>query len=230
MINRTPPKLPRKLDVRPGEESSYHFMLKRIEGAKQAKVGVIGGEPYAANYFMALANTPVLAEGLARLGQAAMEVPGGEHTFSHADHELIDAVIAFDSGFNWLMAGHATLAVQAGVRLEALEAIRGKREEDLTEEERLQVSFIRAVRDGSMTQEIWLAMWERLGSERGTIEYAFFVLLVQFNHLLAHAMGIPDITKPEMDELIGKLQRGDFSVSYKDYSKTFGDASFDTGK
>ena len=43
-------------------------------------------------------------------------------------------------------------------------------------------------------------------------------------------MDIPDLTKPEMDELIGKLQRGDFAVSYKDYSKTFGDAAFDTGK
>ena len=226
MRDRKPAELPLRKDVRPGEEPAFDFMLTRIQGAERVKIGMIGGKPYGVDYFKALANTPVLGEALGRMGKAAMEVPGGENTLSDTDHELIDAVIAFDSGYNWLMGGHAALALKAGVRLEALEAIRKGNETDLTHDERQQVEFTRAVRDGKMTPQLWTGMIDRLGSERGAIEYAFFVLLVFFNHLLANAMGIPDMKESELDEMFARFHKDRPLVSYHEYAQTFGDAAF----
>ncbi len=212
--------------LRPDEQAAFEFMLKRIRGAEDARIGMIAGEPYAVAYFRALANTPVLGEALARLGQVAMEVPGRKGTLSAADHEFADAVIAFDSGYTWLMACHGPLAIQAGVRPEALAALSDGREGDLTDDERQQVEFTRAVRDKKVTAEIWKRMVERLGSERGAIEYAFFVLLVLLNHLLASAMGVPDMTPEELDAMFAGVRSDGTAISYHDYARTFGDAPF----
>jgi hypothetical protein len=124
------------------------------------------------------------------------------------------------------MAGHGSLAIQAGVRPDALEALRDGREQDLTEDERQLVEFTRAVRDGKVTQAIWLRMVERLGSERGAIECAFVILLVLFNHLLASAMGVPDMASEELDALFAGFRSEGAAVSYHDYARTFGDAAF----
>lgn len=201
-------------------------MQTRIRGSEEARIAMIAGEPYAVAYFRALANTPVLGEALARLGQVTMEVPGQEGTLSAADHEFADAVIAFDSGYTWLMAGHGPLAIKAGVRPEALEALRDGSEDDLTGDERQLVEFTRAVRDGKVTAEIWDRMVERLGSERGAIEYSFFILLVNFNHLMASAMGVPDMTQEERDAMFAGFRGGGNEISYHDYVRIYGDAAF----
>ena len=155
-----------------------------------------------------------------------MEMPGRPGTLSAADHEFADAVIAFDSGYTWLLAGHAPLAIKAGVGLEALEALRSGSELDLTDDESQQVKFTRAVRDGNVSRDIWDKMVLRLGSERGAIEYAFFVLLIQLNHLLASAMGVPDMTEEELDTMFEQLRDG-AAGSYTQYSRLYGDAAFE---
>jgi hypothetical protein len=226
IADRRPPGLPNAAAIRPSDQSAYDFMLTRVRGSEDAQIGTIAGEPYGAAYFRALANAPVIGEALGRLGAVAMEVPGGEGTLSAADHEFADAVIAFDSGYTWLLAGHGPLAIKAGVRLEALEALRGDQEQELTDDERQQVEFTRAVRDGRVTAEIWEAMVRRLGSERGAIEYAFFVLLVLLNHQLASAMGVPGMTQDELDAMFAGFREQDPGVSYHDYSRLYGDAAF----
>jgi hypothetical protein len=205
-------------------------MVTRVRGADKANIGSIRGQPYASDYFRALANAPILGEALARMGQAMMEVSACEDTLSDADHEFCDVVIAFDSGYHWLMAGHASLAVQAGVRIEAIKAVREGRETDLTDDECQLVEFTRAVRDGTMTADIWDNMIKRLGSERGAIEYSYFILVILFNHLLAKAIGIRDIPEPELDLLLSNLEDEGSKVSYRDYVKIFGDAAFTTQK
>ena len=72
--------------------------------------------------------------------------------------------------------------MSAGVRVEAIKALADGCEDDLNDEERQQVEFIRAVRDGTMTDEIWERMIERLGSVRGAIEFAFFVCYLWLHH------------------------------------------------
>ena len=225
MTKRRLPQVPESTNIDVTELAAFDFMQSRIRGAKEAKIGNIDGEAYGVSYFRALANTPIIGEALGRLGQAAMEIPGRPGTLSAADHELADAVIAFDSGYLWLLAGHAPLAIKAGVRLEALEALRSGSEADLTEDEVQQVEFIRAVRDGKVSQDIWDRMVLRLGSERGVIEYAFFVLLVQLNHLLANAMGVPNMTDEELNTLFDKLGEGT-EGSYAEYARLYGDAAF----
>lgn len=226
MAERRPPCLPDEAALRPGEQAAFEFMQTRIRGSEEARIAMIDGEPYAVAYFRALANTPVLGEALARLGQVTMEVPGRDGTLSAADHEFADAVIAFDSGYTWLMAGHGPLAIKAGVRPEALEALRDGREDDLTDDERRQAEFTRAVRGGKVTAAIWDRMAKRLGSERGAIEYAFFILLVNFNHLMASAMGVPDMTPEERDAMFAGFRGDEPKISYHDYARIYGDAAF----
>ena len=223
---RRSPKLPALADLREGEQGAFEFMQTRIRGSEDARIGHVAGEPYAVAYFRGLANTPVIGEALARLGQVAMEVPGRSGTLSAADHEFADAVIAFDSGYTWLMAGHGSLAIQAGVRIEALEALRDGREQDLNDDEAQQAAFVRAVRDGAVTEEIWRRMVERLGSERGAIEYAFFVCLVLLNHLMASAMGAPDMTADELSSMFERFRKKEPMTSYRDYARIYGDAAF----
>ena len=98
MASDWPPTLPDPADILPEENDAYHFMLSRVRGAQEANIGIIDGEPYGAAYFRALANSPVIGEALGRLGSSAMELPGNPNTLSAADHEFIDAIIAFDSG------------------------------------------------------------------------------------------------------------------------------------
>jgi hypothetical protein len=81
-----------------------------------------------------------------------------------------------------------------------------------------------------MTADIWDNMIKRLGSERGAIEYSYFILVILFNHLLAKAIGIPDIPEPELDLLLSNLEDEGSKVSYRDYVKIFGDAAFTTKK
>tara|TARA_A100001037_G_scaffold304425_1_gene341173 strand:- start:622 stop:1320 length:699 start_codon:yes stop_codon:yes gene_type:complete len=223
------PELPDPNTLRPEEIDAYNFMLSRVKGSEEANIGTIDGEPYGAAYFRALANSPIIGEALGRLGSTAMELPGKPGTLSAAEHEFIDAIIAFDSDYTWLMAGHAPLAIKAGVRIQALEALRDKQEDRLTEDEKELVEFTRAVRDGTVTSEIWKRLITKMGSERGAIEYSFFVLLVLLNHLLAKAMGVPDMSPDELTIMFKKFnEEGGEPASYKSYAQLYGDAPFKT--
>jgi hypothetical protein len=220
-----PPELPARETIPEDELDAFDYMLTRVRGAEQAQITTVGGEAYGAAYFRAMAGSPALGAALSQLGSLSMEVPGRPGTLSAGDHELIDAILAFDSGYTFLFAGHGPLAVHAGVRPEALAAIRDAREGDLTDDERRQVEFVRAVRDGKVTDEIWASMAERLGSERGAIEYAFFVCLVLFHHLFAWALGVPDMTRDELDGMFRSFTATD--VGYSDYVKLFGTKPFE---
>ena len=224
MTARRPPGLPQRDAIPVEEQEAFDYMLTRVRGSEDANIATVAGEPYGAAYFRAMAGTPLMAQALSQLGTVSMGVPGKPGTLSASDHEMIDAVLALDSGYTFLLAGHGPLAIHAGVRPEALESIRRGRESELNDEERQQVEFTRAVGDGKMTDEIWSRMAARLGSERGVVEYAFFVCLVLFHHLFASALGIPDMTEDEVDAEDFKTQ----SVGYSDYAKLFGSNAFET--
>lgn len=225
---RRPPGLPSREEIPESEHADYDFMLTRIRGATEGNIATVAGEPYAKRYFEAMTRSPCMAASISRTGTTSMNVPGSPGTLTAADHEMIDAVLCLDSGYTFLLAGHAALAIQAGVRIEALEALRDGREESLTADERQQVRFIRAVRDGQVTDDLWAEIVSRLGSERGAVEYAFFVCLVLFHHLFASALGVPDMTKDELASLFRNLRRDDAALaSYSDYARLYGTAPFD---
>lgn len=55
------------------------------------------------------------------------------------------------------------------------------------------MEFTRAVRDGTMTDEIWRRALRRVGSERGVVEYVAWVLLIMFHQYFSWAVGVPSM-------------------------------------
>jgi hypothetical protein len=110
----------------------------------------------------------------------------------------------------------ATRTLAAGVRLDAIKALRYGHEEDLTEDEAFLAAFIRATVSGTMTDDLWDRMVERMGA-KATIEYALFT-----NYLLMTIRNIQVLTvyeppDEEIDQLIADLESGarevpDFTV------------------
>jgi hypothetical protein len=171
--------------------------------------GTVAHDPATtrAQYYTAMANAPTLAVALGQMGRALVAEQAKPGRFSAADHEMIDLVLPLDSGFYALLDQHLSSAVAAGVRIDAIKALRDGHDDLLTRDEFQQVEFIRAVRDGAMSDDIWARMVARLGSVRGTVEYCGFVLLLQFHHKFASALGTDVITRPAFDALLADLER-----------------------
>jgi hypothetical protein len=90
-----------------------------------------------------------------------------------------------------------------------IEALRDRHEEDLTEDERNLVQFIRQVVDGSVTDNSFEWMTRRLnGNERGLVEYVFMILYLLVHVRLMQIFDIPGITPEEFDELLDAFRGG----------------------
>jgi hypothetical protein len=183
-------------------------MVDRIKTGFALHPEVIDGKPYGVPHFEAMNVSPPLGAAVSRLGREIMQLQGKPGTFTGADHEMIDMVLALDSGYYALLAGHTPAAIGFGIRIEAIEALRDGREERLNENERQQVEFIRAVRDGSMTDEIWFKMKERLGTQRGVVEFVYFVLLLQLHHKFCWAIGAPEMPREAFDKMLAEFKDG----------------------
>jgi hypothetical protein len=168
----------------------------------------VDGRRYATASYGAWTNTPRLFGRWFDLGQELVALEGLPGRFSRADHEMLDLLLGFDSGYWCFHAGHTANAIAAGVRIEALEALDEGREDKLTDDERLQVHFIRAVRDGEMTDELWAAMVARVGSLRGTIEFACFVCRQLAVHRMGWALGVPAIDINDWRKLVQGYKTG----------------------
>jgi len=92
-------------------------------------------------------------------------------------------------------------AVAVGVRPEAIKAIRDKRDEDLTPEERQLAVFIREFARGTVTEESFTGIVERYGP-RGAVEFAGFVGWLLMTERLVCALAPPPTTDVEVDERI----------------------------
>ncbi len=168
----------------------------------------VDGRPYAYDYRAAWTNAPRLATSLLDAAYTVNSYQGQPGWYSNADHEWIDFVLGFDSGYWVFHAGHTANAVTSGIRIEAIEALHDGREEDLTDDERQVVEFIRAVRDGAMTDEIWERMVERLGTLRGTIGFAYFVCILWTIMRMFGAFGVAAIEEDEWRALLHAYQDG----------------------
>jgi hypothetical protein len=198
-------------DVRPDEVEAYEQAVAHAQrffeniGSKRPE---LDGQPYQLRYYEAWSNVPHLFVAFWALGravQAEKEKPG---SYRMTDHEMIDIILSLDSGHGAFFPGHTATALSAGVRLEALEALAYGREEELTDDERLQVSFIRAVRDLTMTDELWNAMAERLGSVRGAIYFAYFASYLAFTQQMMWAFGAPGMDREAWKQLLQEYREG----------------------
>jgi hypothetical protein len=213
------PKLPQPGAVPESELADLDYMTARIGTGFGPTTEMVAGQVYGAAHFGALAVSPPLAVQLSKLGYAVMAFQDGEKSYTQADHEMIDLVLPLDSGYWAFLAGHTPAAIAGGIRIEAIEALRDRRDDLLTAEEREQVEFIRAVRDGVMSDERWARMMQRMGSERGVVEYVYLICLLIFHHRFCRAVGVPEMQRDAFDRMLQEFKDGTRAIPprYTDY-------------
>jgi hypothetical protein len=200
-----PPKQPRTSDFTdPTDLEAYEALVDRYRPDPSTPSDQVDVTPY----FGALLNAPTFAAGLGRMGTLVRTAGDREGTYSHLDREFVDQVLSPYFGTNNVMKGHIPDALAVGMPIETIEALRAGRDEDLSDDERLLATYIRQVVDGTVTDESWNAMEERLGT-RGLVEYTIFVTLLQLIMRLYQAFGLDDPSNEEIDELIRQFRDGE---------------------
>ena len=169
------------------------------------------GRPELRPYHAGLAMAPqfgVLISELGRVGRMAGDRP---NTYSHADREFVDQILCRDADFRGFLKGHILDGVSAGLRIEAIAAIRAGDESDLTEDEQFLATYVRQVVNGTVDDETWNRMEDRLG-ERGVVEYTIWIAFLHLIMRLFQAFGSPEPTDEEIDELIAGIRDGSIEV------------------
>lgn len=203
-------RVPQRHEVPVEERGDYDVVMNTwIPIARKDESEILPGGVSSLEHFEALAATPTVFLAIMEACEAVMIQQGRKGTISRADHELIDQVLAIDSGYYGLVGWHTPAAVAEGVRIEALEALADGREEQLTDDERLKVGFIRTVRDGGMTDDLWNRVLEALGSERGVVDYATMVLLLLFHHRFGWATGVKEMDHAAWRGMLAGFRAGD---------------------
>jgi alkylhydroperoxidase family enzyme len=155
--------------------------------------------------------SPEMSYHLSELGRLVRAVGLRPGSYSHADRELVDQVLCPHRGTNMVLRGHIPDALAAGVRLQAIEALRYGHDEDLTDDERELANFVREVADLRVTDESWNAMEKRLG-ERGVVELTIFIGLLNMILTMQHALGMKNPSDEEIDQIISDFREGKRAV------------------
>ena len=218
-----PPRQPRRTEVSRGELAAFDRVIERaadpdrgdfitrqqVRGREDG-----GGVPVEqdAGYYGRLLLAPEMAYHLSEIGRLARGVGDRGDSYSHAERELVDQVLSADMHTNVIQVHHIPDALAAGVRLEAIKALRSGQEAKLDDEERELVAFIRQVASGTVTDAAWAALESRKG-ERWMVEYATFTLYLQMTMRLQLAVGMIDPSDEEVDRLISDLEDGSRPVA-----------------
>lgn len=191
-------------------DRAYSLVVKYSEDNSVARARpLVGGEPYAHPYRVAWTNAPALCSAFLDAAYVTSRRAGKPGWYEPADHEMVDMVLGFDSGYWVFHAGHTANAIACGLRIEAMRALRNGTEEQLTAEEALVVAFIRAVRDGQMTDELWTRMLARIGTLEGTIALAYQVAMLSSIQQMMSVFGVPAMRPGDWDRLIAGYESGD---------------------
>jgi alkylhydroperoxidase family enzyme len=192
----------------PGAED---FERPEDREAYAAVVDRFGGPEAVSPYFGALLNAPPFAAGLARMGTLVRLAGEREGTYSHVEREFVDQVLAADWQTNVVQKTHIPDALAVGVRMEAIDALRAGREEDLTDEERALADYIRKVVSGGVDDKARDAIEQRMG-RRGMVEYTIFIALLQLIMRMYQAFGLPDPAQEEIDALLAGIRSGEIEL------------------
>jgi hypothetical protein len=195
----------------PADLEAYDAVAKRRMGMGMAEEDEALGAPDLGDYFGALLNSPTMCAIAARMGtfvRTAGERPG---TYTHAEREFVDQVLSADWKTNVVLGLHVPDGVAAGVRIEAIEALRFGHEEDLTPDEQQLARFIRQVVSGTVDDETFAAMRERLG-DRGIVEYAGFILWLQWIIRMMQMLDVDNPSDDAIDAIITGIKNGSVEV------------------
>jgi hypothetical protein len=203
-----PPLQPRREDVAADEHDAYDAVIARV----RTRLGQPAGEPGehfdAGPYFGVMLTSPTLCQLASQMGAYLVTRGNFAGSYSHADREFAEQVLCAAWKTNAGQNVHIADAVGAGVRLEAIEALRAGDETRLNDDERLVTRYIRQVVDGQVDDETYDAMERRLGT-RGLFEYTGFILWLQWTIRMEQWVKLPSPTDSEVEELIAALRAGD---------------------
>jgi hypothetical protein len=180
------PAQPRREDVPPEDWDAYDTVVRRL----RAMLGAGDGPPEeffsCGDYYGALLNSPPMCATLAQL-------------------EFVDQVLSAEFTSTVVQEFHLPDAIAAGVRIEAIEALRAGNDDALTPDELLLASYIRQVVRGEVKDETWKTMLERLG-QRGLVEYTVFITFLQLIMRLMQALQTAAPSEAQIEEQIAQLK------------------------
>jgi len=199
-----PVKAPERDEIAPEEMDLYNKVVARYLP--------IGADPTTSDvkpdgYFGALLNSPLFAGNRQDISSMVRTAGERDNTYSHQDREFVDQVLAVHIGTNVVQRRHVPDAVACGVRIEAIDALRAGRDEDLTDDEQLLAEFIRQVVDGTVDDQHWDAIEARMGT-RGAVEYTAFITILWLTMRQYQAFGLYDPPDSEVDEILDGLRTG----------------------
>jgi hypothetical protein len=201
----------------PSELAAYDAVVERMVRMRSTIADLVPhhddaiGAPDLGEYWGGLLHSPPMAEITIQMGRFVRGAGDREGSYSHADREFVDQVLAVEWQTNVVQGHHVPDAVSAGVRLEAIEALRAGDDDALTDDERLLARFIRATVVGTVDDELFAAMRDRLGA-RGVVEYTGFILWLQWIIRMMQALGCHDPEDAEVAELIEGIKSGAVAV------------------
>lgn len=164
-----------------------------------------------------MALSPVVGWAWMARTLAVGKCQGQPGSFTAYHHELATITASFHGGYNDFLGLHVPLALAAGVRPEALVAIREGRDGDLADDERAIVSFVRGVLDGTVDDAGFEAVRERIGTERGVLELTSLILNIFVRMRTTQVFGGGGlVSDARVDELLaaacdGTLPPGDLA-------------------
>jgi alkylhydroperoxidase family enzyme len=198
------PEHPKRDDfTSPEDLEAYDFVVSRFRKPTTAP----GDESDVIPYFRLLLNSPLWAAPLARMGANVRTAGDRGDSYTHKDREWVDQVLAVAFRSNVVQGTHVPDALATGVRLEAIEAIRAGREDDLTDDERLLARYIRQVVSGTVDDAMFETIENRMG-RRGAVEYTIFIAFLQLIMRLYQAFGLPDPPDEEIDRWLQEFRDG----------------------
>jgi hypothetical protein len=206
-----PPTQPDRDTLDELEQRAYDVVVRRFQRARSDRPEDVASKTDAGGWGPVL-NAPIPAawqNELAKYFRTRGEVDG---SYSHADRELATIVGGFEFDAAELFMVNISDAPAVGVRIEAIRAIWEGRDDALTDDERLLVTFVREVSHGTLSDEIYDAMERRLGA-RGLVELTMFVnfevsIIRTAQALHTYERRAPEQVDHELDELLKGLADG----------------------
>jgi hypothetical protein len=196
-----PPRRPPRDTIPEGDLEDYDYVYKRV-------ARLTGGDPDNIAYVAACLNSPPFAADLWKFSGRMLANFSTNEAFTHVERDYMNVVLAFDLGYYSPegIVGHLTHAVEyLGMRPDMPRAVWEGREQDLTDDERQLVDYIRAYINGNVTDDMWNGIVERFGSVRAAVEYS---LALGYNLLCFRSMqafGVPSVGREEMQRVLDGL-------------------------
>jgi alkylhydroperoxidase family enzyme len=194
---------PKRRDVPADELALFDEIGTRAFGPDFVQLSDSDDWVPAAGYFGALLHWPIYFVNRFPLSR----IVRFDGSYSYKDREFISIVLHRHMNTNCVMSGHLDDAIASGVRLEAIAAIRAGADGDLTDDERILAQYIRAVVDGTVSDEIAAPVEKRMGVQ-ALAQYAVCITVIAMSMRQTQAFGIPEWSDEQIDTMIAEYQDG----------------------